>query len=175
MQHQDDFVKASENSPYNKYIDGPNKKLGIIACGIGYNYLMENYPKLRISGIENRPVPASQETTDAACRSLRRNTRTGRRTTVCRKTTERLPRHRRKVKGRLDGTLSQDGELNPDSVARAVGKENKAEFAVPSLVEMRPPALCEGCGHRDMYTVLTEVLRQNTPATRYSATSAATP
>lgn len=45
-----------------------------------------------------------------------------------------------KVKGRLDGTLSQDGELNPDSVARAVGKENKAEFAVPSLVEMRPPA-----------------------------------
>ena len=45
-----------------------------------------------------------------------------------------------KVKGRLDGTLSQDGELNPDSVARAVGKENKAEFAAPSLVEMRPPA-----------------------------------
>ena len=42
-----------------------------------------------------------------------------------------------KVKGRLDGTLSQDGELNPDSVARAVGKENKAEFSVPSLVEMQ--------------------------------------
>ena len=69
-----------------------------------------------------------------------------------------------KVKGRLDGTLSQDGELNPDSVARAVGKENKAEFAVPSLVEMRPPALCEGCGHRDMYTVLTEVLRAEYPS-----------
>ena len=56
-----------------------------------------------------------------------------------------------KVKGRLDGTLSQDGELNPDSVARAVGKENKSEFGIPSVVEMRPPALCEGCGHRDMY------------------------
>ena len=69
-----------------------------------------------------------------------------------------------KVKGRLDGTLSQDGELNPDSVARAIGKENKAEFAVPSLVEMRPPALCEGCGHRDMYTVLTEVLREEYPS-----------
>lgn len=48
-----------------------------------------------------------------------------------------------KVKGRLDGTLSQDGELNPDSVARAVGKENKSEFGIPSVVEMRPPALCE--------------------------------
>ncbi len=36
--------QASESSAYNKYIDGPNKKMGIIACGIGYNYLMENYP-----------------------------------------------------------------------------------------------------------------------------------
>ena len=43
-----------------------------------------------------------------------------------------------KVKGRLDGTLPQDGELNPDKVARTVGKENKSEFGVPSLVEMRP-------------------------------------
>ena len=68
-----------------------------------------------------------------------------------------------KVKGRLDGTLSTDGELTPDSVARAVGKENKAEFTVPSLVEMRPPALCDGCGHRDMYTVLTQVLKEEYP------------
>ena len=68
-----------------------------------------------------------------------------------------------KVKGRLDGTLSRDGELNPDSVAKAVGKENKSEFTVPNLVEMRPPALCEGCGHRDMYTVLTQVLREEYP------------
>ena len=68
-----------------------------------------------------------------------------------------------KVKGRLDGTLTQDGELNPDSVARAVGKENKSEFSVPSVVEMRPPALCEGCGHRDMYITLTEVLKEEYP------------
>ena len=64
----------------------------------------------------------------------------------------------------MDGTLSQDGELNPDSVARAVGKENKSEFGVPSVVEMRPPALCEGCGHRDMYVTLTEVLKEEYPS-----------
>ena len=44
LERQTEFIEASENSPYNKYIDGPNKKMGIIACGIGYNYLMENYP-----------------------------------------------------------------------------------------------------------------------------------
>ena len=64
----------------------------------------------------------------------------------------------------MDGTLSQDGELNPDSVARAVGKENKSEFGIPSVVEMRPPALCEGCGHRDMYITLTEVLKEEYPS-----------
>ena len=51
-----------------------------------------------------------------------------------------------------------------DSVARAVGKENKSEFGVPSVVEMRPPALCEGCGHRDMYITLTEVLKEEYPS-----------
>lgn len=165
LQHQDDFVKASENSPYNKYIDGPNKKLGIIACGIGYNYLMENYPEgceFPVLKIGQYPLPKKQlmQLIEACDEIL-----------VLEDGQPFVEKQLKgclgigvKVKGRLDGTLSQDGELNPDSVARAVGKENKAEFAVPSLVEMRPPALCEGCGHRDMYTVLTEVLRAEYPS-----------
>ena len=48
-------------------------------------------------------------------------------------------------------------------MARAVGKENRSEFSVPNLVEMRPPALCEGCGHRDMYITLTQVLKEEYP------------
>lgn len=68
-----------------------------------------------------------------------------------------------RVKGRLDGTLSQDGELNPDNVARAVGKENQSSFTIPDIVAPRPPALCEGCGHRDMYVALTEVLKEEYP------------
>ncbi len=79
------------------------------------------------------------------------------------KTIERISGYRIKVKGRLDGTLSQDGELNPDTVARALGKENSSEFNVPNIVEMRPPALCEGCGHRDMYITLTQVLKEEYP------------
>ena len=33
------IAEASENSIYNKYIDGKDKSIGIIACGIAYNYL----------------------------------------------------------------------------------------------------------------------------------------
>ena len=139
LERQAEFIEASESSPYNKYIDGPNKKMGIIACGIGYNYLMENYP----DGCE---YPVLEDGQPFVEKQLKGYLGIG-----------------VKVKGRLDGTLPQDGELNPDKVARTVGKENKSEFGVPSLVEMRPPALCEGCGHRDMYTVLTQVLKEEYP------------
>ena len=161
LARQDEFIKASEESPYNKYIDGPNKKLGIVACGIGYNYLMENYPEgceYPVLKIGQYPLPKKQllQLVESCDEIL-----------VLEDGQPFVEKHLKgylgigiKVKGRLDGTLSQDGELNPDSVARAVGKENKSEFGVPSVVEMRPPALCEGCGHRDMYVTLTEVLKE---------------
>ncbi len=164
LQRQAEFVQASEESPYNRYTDGPNKKLGIVACGIGYNYLMENYsegceyPVLKIG---QYPLPKKQlmqlvENCDEILvledgqpfveKQLKGYLGLG-----------------IKVKGRLDGTLPPDGELTPDKVAHAIGRENKASFTVPSVVEMRPPALCEGCGHRDMYTVLTQVLKEEYP------------
>ena len=114
LQHQDDFVKASENSPYNKYIDGPNKKLGIIACGIGYNYLMENYPEgceFPVLKIGQYPLPKKQlmQLVEACDEIL-----------VLEDGQPFVEKQLKgclgigvKVKGRLDGTLSQDGELNP--------------------------------------------------------------
>ena len=161
---QEEFIQASEESPYNKYIDGPNKKLGIVACGIGYNYLMENYPdgcEFPVLKIGQYPLPKKQlSKLIAECDEI-----------LILEDGQPFVENMIKgylglgikVKGRLDGTLSRDGELNPDSVAKAVGKENKQEFTVPSIVEMRPPALCEGCGHRDMYTTLTEVLKAEYP------------
>jgi Indolepyruvate ferredoxin oxidoreductase, alpha and beta subunits len=64
------------------------------------------------------------------------------------------------VHGRLDGTLQRDGELNPDKVREALGKEVESHYIIPEVVAMRPPALCQGCGHRDVYTALNEVLKE---------------
>jgi indolepyruvate ferredoxin oxidoreductase alpha subunit len=165
LEQQDTFVKASEESPYNKYIDGPNKTLGIIACGIGYNYLMESYPEgcaYPVLKIGQYPLPKKQ---------LLRLVETCDEILVLEDGQPFVEKQLKgylgigiNVKGRLDGTLSQDGELTPDSVARAVGKENKSTFTVPDLVTMRPPALCDGCGHRDVYTVLTQVLKEEYPS-----------
>ena len=162
--HQSDYIRASEASPYNRYIDGPNKAMGIVACGIAYNYLMESYPdgcEYPVLKIGQYPLPKKQlQQLVEACDEI-----------LVLEDGQSFVEKQLKgylgilpIKGRLDGTLPPDGELNPDLVARAVGKENKPRFAVPSLVAVRPPALCEGCGHRDMYTVLTQVLREEYPA-----------
>lgn len=165
LEQQNAFIKASEESPYNTYTDGPDKKLGIIACGIGYNYLMESYPEgceHPVLKIGQYPMPEKQlRQLIGSCDEI----------LVLEDGQPFVEKQLKgylgigvKVKGRLDGTLSQDGELTPDNVARALGRENIPAFSTPDLVVMRPPALCEGCGHRDVYTVLTRVLKEEYPS-----------
>ena len=59
-----------------------------------------------------------------------------------------------KIYGRLDGTVPRDGELNPSIVASALGLPVKHGRDVPSLVKMRPPSFCKGCGHADVFNSL---------------------
>jgi indolepyruvate ferredoxin oxidoreductase alpha subunit len=64
------------------------------------------------------------------------------------------------ILGKLDGTLPRTGELNPDIVKKALGMELGQCFDPCADVAPRPPALCQGCGHRDVYTALNEVLKE---------------
>jgi indolepyruvate ferredoxin oxidoreductase alpha subunit len=63
------------------------------------------------------------------------------------------------ISGRLDGTVSRDGELNPNIVAKAIGKKIPDVKSVPGIVVARPPSLCSGCPHIDSYNALNEVLK----------------
>jgi len=158
---QEGFTTASEESVYNTYFDSPNKKLGIITTGIAFNYLSENFP----NGFENPvlkicqyPLPKKQLIKLAeACDEL----------LVIEEgypvVEEQLKGFLGKgliVHGRLDGPLPRDGELTPDLVGRALGKEVATYYTIPPVVEMRPPALCQGCGHRDLYDAMNEVLNE---------------
>ena len=71
------------------------------------------------------------------------------------------------VHGKLDGTLPRTGELTPDGVGQAINAvANSSLFTLHSsferseIVVPRPPALCQGCGHRDVYAALNEVLKE---------------
>ena len=154
--------QESENSVYNTYIPGKDKSLGIIACGIAFNYLKENYitdkcshPILQIS---QYPLPFSKvEKIVDECEKV----------LVLEDGYPFVEEQLRgflninsKIIGRLNGTIPRDGELNPDIVARALGKEVKQGLPVPSIVANRPPELCSGCSHRDIYNALNETMKE---------------
>lgn len=160
LDKQPDLVKASEESPFNDYIDGDNKSLGIIACGIGYNYLMENfggkcpYPILKVS---QYPLPRKQ-----VKRMLRECDKVmvlEEGYPVVEELLKGYPGDER-ILGRLSGALPRTGELNPDCVAKALWLPVREGSPIPSIVAPRPPALCVGCSHRDVYKALNEVIAQ---------------
>ncbi|MDL2244437.1 thiamine pyrophosphate-dependent enzyme [Parabacteroides sp. OttesenSCG-928-J18] len=159
LEAQDVFTKESEESTYNQYFDAPNKELGIITTGIAFNYLSENYPEgfeHPVLKITQYPLPRKMvEKLAAECKEI----------LVLEEgfpmVEEQLKGYLNRgliVHGRLDGTLQREGELNPDAVGRALGKKIESFYAIPEVVEQRPPALCQGCGHRDVYEALNEVL-----------------
>jgi len=154
--------QESEFSVYNSYIPGRDKSLGIIACGIAFNYLKENYqlkscphPVLQIN---QYPLPFSKvEKIVDECEKI----------LVLEDgypfVEEQLKGFlniNSKIIGRLNGTVPRDGELNPDIVAKALGKEVKQGLPVPKVVANRPPELCSGCSHRDIYNALNETMKE---------------
>jgi indolepyruvate ferredoxin oxidoreductase alpha subunit len=154
------ILEASENSPYNQYIDGKNKKIGVVACGITFNYLNEVFPNgcdYSVVKVSQYPLPKKMiDKLAAECETILvledgypfvENQLKG--------FFESKP-----VKGRLDGTLPRTGELNQNLIAKAFGFSVESSYDIPSIVKARPPQMCQGCGHRDMYAALNEVLRE---------------
>ncbi len=156
------FIEESEKSPFNVYIDGPDKSKGIIVCGLAYNYLLENYPDRKIPfpvlKIGQYPMPRQsvEKMADECAELLVIEDGYPIIEELLKGYLGRGP----KVCGRLDGTLPRDGELNPNLVAVALGKEDTFGLPVPDLVVGRPPQLCSGCPHIDSYYALTEALGQ---------------
>ena len=156
---QDTFTAFSEASPYNAYFDGPNKELGIITTGIAFNYLSENYPdgfEHPVLKISQYPLP--RKMVEKIVRECKEILVLEEGYPVVEEQLKGFLGIGIQVHGRLDGTLQRDGELTPDAVGKALGKRIESYYATPEVVEQRPPALCQGCGHRDMYEALNEVL-----------------
>ncbi len=168
------MVDESATSPFNRLLPGSDSSLGIIASGIAFNYVMECFPNgcpFPVLKISQYPLPTplirelftnvdrvmvveeGQPVIEEQIRGLLNTTA-------------------KPVIGKFDGYLPRTGELTPDSVRVAL------EQAVPSLksvaaptnnldalrqefkelVVARPPALCQGCGHRDVYAALNAAL-----------------
>lgn len=172
VEAQADFVQTSEESQYNQYTKGSNPKRAIVTTGIAYNYLMETLSGLQtpdsrkeaytILKITQYPLPKAlidQMVADGAEEILVMEEGQP----VVEELLRGMVPSSVAVKGRLTGDLPRMGELTPDCVREAlVGDQLPAPGCqIPEIVVGRPPALCQGCGHRDMYAALNEVAREH--------------
>ena len=154
------FEADAVASPYNCLTDGPDHSMGIIACGIAYNYLMENYPDVC-------PYPVLKVSQYPFPRKLALELAKKVDTILVLEEGQPLVEERlrgvfptaTKILGRIDNSVNRDGELNPDAVRKALGLPARAEYPASQVVAPRPPALCQGCGHRDFYTALNHVMQ----------------
>ena len=162
------FQQISETSPFNTYEQGENTSLGIVVSGIAYNYLREIYgdkipfPLVKIS---QYPLPVKLltkllETCDSLL-ILEEG-----QPFIEKKIRGELDKNYKPIYGKLTGEVERTGELTPDLVKEAIIKiqgENcglvlKKEINISNIVANRPPALCQGCGHRDVFQALNETL-----------------
>lgn len=156
---QVELEKDSVKSIFNIYYDNKDKTLGIVTGGIGINYLNECYP-------DGCPYPVLKIGQYPLPKDLLRN--------MTKECDEILVIEEGQpfiedslcgvmpgdsiIKGKLDGSLPRTGELTPDIVRKALGLPENAGHAQSQNTVPRPPTLCQGCGHRDVYAALNDVL-----------------
>ena len=159
------FQEESEKSGYNVLLDGHDKSMGIVACGIAYNYLLENYPG------EEIPYPVLKIGQYPVSRKLVREFYDQVDSVLVLEEgypiLEELFRgiidEGKPIKGRMDGTVPRSGELNPNIVGKALGLEVSEGYPIPSVLRGRPPLLCDGCPHWDSFGALNEAMKDFGP------------
>lgn len=169
IEQQSQIEAESGNSTFNSYTDAPEKSMGIVVSGIAANYLNELYPNgvpFPTVKISQYPLPKQMlSRLFDECHSI----------LVLEEGQPFIESKLRglldkngKIFGKLTGEVTRTGELSPDAVAEAIMrtrnenhylKENKINEASRNVVS-RPPALCQGCGHRDVYHALNDVLKE---------------
>jgi len=165
----DRLSEESEHSPYNRLIPGKDTSLGIVASGIAFNYLSELFPDgipFPTVQIGQYPLPRKMigelaEMTNGRILVLEEGQ------PLIEKSLRGLLDCGLTVLGKLSGNVVRDGELSPDAVRETMlsicpnlGERIalKKVATKPEVVMPRPPALCQGCGHRDVYAALNAAL-----------------
>lgn len=145
---------------YNRFTDGSKRDMGIIACGIAYNYLSENmkgaakdFPVLKLAA-----YPFSKDIIKDLIYRCKSVLVLEEGAPIVEESLRGILDEGVTIYGRMDGTVPRDGELNPSIVAKAIGIKTSFGHKVPELVKNRPPSFCKGCGHSDVFNALIEAL-----------------
>jgi indolepyruvate ferredoxin oxidoreductase alpha subunit len=163
LDRQGEMVRLSDESRFNILnLNDKDRSFGVIASGIAYNYFRE-----AVAGdgalpsflkVSTYPLP------EGLIREL-----VGHVDTVLvledghpfieRRIGGLFGIPGKTVRGKMSGALPASGELTPDIVRRALGRDPLPSLQASGLpLANRPPQLCVGCPHTDTYKALNEAL-----------------
>lgn len=170
LEKQDEMLLSSNKSQFNISEYGTStekaKKTGIVACGIGYNYVKEALSHLsaeeqslyNIEKVSQYPLP--EQRIQMLAKESGRILVVEDGQPVVEQDIKGILGTGYMVTGRLTGALPRTGELTPDSVAAALGVEAPQVMSPAKNLAARPPQLCQGCGHRDVYGALVKIIEE---------------
>jgi len=167
---QDKLSMEAGHSGLNRLEEGTERSTGVIACGLAFNYYQEvaveaglQHPVLKIS---QYPVPPGM--LNKFVNKVEKVLVLEEGAPMLEESLTGILDSSYQIRGRLDGTLPRDGELSPSLVKAALGVDREPLRKVPEIVKNRPPALCKGCSHIDMYNALGEALEPYGPGSVFS-------
>ncbi|GHV34375.1 indolepyruvate oxidoreductase subunit IorA [Bacteroidia bacterium] len=170
---QTELIEIADNSPYNKLIINQKSILGIVSCGIAYNYLMENFPDTcpySVLKVSQYPFPEKlfMELAENCDEILFLEEGYPVYEEYASYVLSKMQNAKCKIFGRLNGYVPRAGELNANIVQNVKCKmQNHESILNPQfpilnseVIVSRPPSLCPGCPHIDSYNALNEVMNE---------------
>lgn len=163
VQQYEDLKKLSVKSPFNKYCDGSDKSLGIVVTGIAQNYLKEVYPDgAPYPTVMVSQYPLPEKFIERLSSECERILVLEEGQPFVESKIRGIGRNGCEILGKFTGHVVRTGELSPDAVEEAIdsvlGNIRERSHKEACHVAGRPPALCQGCGHCDVYHALNDVL-----------------
>lgn len=154
----------SKKSVFNKFIDGSDNSLGIVTFGIAYNYVAEvikeqnlNYPVFKIG-----QYPLENSSIESFFKSNENILIVEEGYPVYEELFRGFFNSGYKIRGKLDGYLPRTGELNPTHIQKALSiQSDNLKNANNTKLPGRPPELCKGCSHRDVFEALNLALNND--------------
>ena len=156
--------EKSANSTFNKIFPGSNKSLGVVSFGIAFTYVMEikskfelDFPVLKIG-----QYPLNKTEIKAFFNLCEKVLIVEEGYPVFEELFRGFFNENRTIHGKLDGFLPRTGEIKPEFISKALKANLQDKHTeVPEDIPVRPPMLCHGCSHRDVYDALNAVIGEN--------------
>ncbi len=161
---QKDLRAHARESPLNT-LALHDTRLGVVTAGIARTYLRENLddPAFVPSQLHIGEYPVPEALIEALVSHVDSVLVLEDGYPLLERTVRAVAPDRVTVLGRESGHVPAEGELDPDVVRAALGLEARHGLGPAALlVPPRPPQLCAGCPHADMYQALNLALADET-------------